>query len=319
MNNHEPKKYSTEWYEDFPYDDTRYYGLILKGKQTEKQTVSVDMKRFCECFHIDDYRKNLKTNKNSQLFKPAKSKQDDYKVNVIKKELSLIKKEWMESQKIFIDQFLSEIKGYDFTAADDDNFQMGIADYDEAATYAHIRSAYSHQYAEFKRNKLYYSLYAQYFHQLAAQIDAVTLKLLTENDYENNYFDRGAFLAFKGPNTESSIKNLDSYKHHEKMYALWNFIKHNSGSTYDKVKEHYPEILIDQEYKQGELACYYINFSNGLIEQTIDGVKDFLVKYCQIVFNEDEKEADWNYDDFFHSYVSDAINEYYNPLGLPNY
>ena len=49
------------------------------------------------------------------------------------------------------------------------------------------------------------------------------------------------------------------------------------------------------------------------------GVKRFLIEYCQIVFDEDEEEAEWNYDDFFHSYVSDAINYYYNPLGLPDY
>lgn len=319
MKNQESRKYSIEWYEEFPYDDTRHYGLFLKGKQTKKQTVSVDMKRFCECFHIDDNRKNLKTKKNSPLFKPANSKQDDYKVNIIKKELSLIKKEWMESQKIFIDQFLLEIKGYDFTAADDDNFQMGIADYDEAATYARINSTLSYEYAEYKKTKLYFGLYAQYFHQLAAQIDAVILKLLTDNGYEEDRFDRRALLAFKGPNKESSIKNLDSYKNYQQMYALWNFIKHNSGSTYNKVKQHYPDILIDHEYNQGDLACYFINFSNELIEQTIDGVQEFLIEYCQIVFDEDEKEAEWNYCDFFHFHVSGAINDYYNPLGLPDY
>jgi len=318
MKNHEPKKYSIEWYEDIPYDDTRYYGLFLKGKKTEKQMVSVDMKRFCEYFHIDDDRKNLKTNKNSQLYKPAKSKEDDYKVNVIKKELSLIKKEWMESQKIFIDQFLSEIKGHDFTAADDDNLQMGIANYDEAATYARIKSAYSHQYADFKRTKLYNSLYAQYFHQLAAQIDAVILKLLTDNGYEGNSYNREALLAFKGTKKES-ILELDSYNNYDKMYTIWNFLKHNSQSTFKSVEKKCPEILISQEYNQGDLSCYLINFSNELIEQTIDGVQKFLIDYCKLVFDEDEREAEWNYEDFFHSYVSDAINDYYNPLGLPDY
>jgi len=324
MAKHEPEKHSPEWYENLSYEDTRYYGLFKKGKKSEQQTIWVDMKRFFEYFYGDvaDERKNLKSNKNGYLFKPAKSKKEDYKVNIIKNALSEIQKEWVDSQKIFIDQFLSEIKGHDFTAADDDNFQMGIADYDEASTYARIKSAYSHQYAEFKQTKLYYSLYAQYFHQLAAQIDAVTLKLLTENGYKPNYFDRGTFLAFKGPkgqDKKSSITCLESYKQHEKMYAIWNFIKHNSGSTYDKVKEHCPDVLVDHEYQQGELACFYIQFSNELIEQTIDGVKEFLIEYCETIFDEDAKEAEWNYEDFFYGRVVDAINEYYNPLGLPDY
>jgi hypothetical protein len=321
MAKHEPKKHSPEWYENLSCEDTRYYGFFLRGKKSEPQTVWIDMKRFFEYFYGDDAdeRKNLKSNKNGHLFKPAKSKEEDYKVNRIKNALSEIQKEWVDSQKIFIDQFLSEIKGHDFTAADDDNFMMGIADYNDASSYARIRSAYSHQYAEFKKQKLYYSLYAQYFHQLAAQIDAVALKLLTENGYESDRFDRDAFLAFKGPKVEASITGLKSYRNHEKLYAIWNFIKHNSGSTYDKVKEHCPEVLIDHEYKQGELACFYIQFSNELIEQTIDGVKEFLIEYCEIVFDEDAKEAEWNYDDFFHAQVADAINFYYNPLGLPDY
>ena len=276
MKKHEPKKHSTEWYEDFSYEDTRYYGVFLKGKKNTKQSLSVDMKRFCECFSIEDDRKNLKTNKNSQLFKPKKTKVDDYKLNIIKRELDHIKKEWIGSQKVFIDKFLSEIRGYNFTVTDDNNFLSGIADHDEAASYANIRTWQSQQYAEFKRTNLYFSLYAQYFHQLAAQIDAITLRLLTENGYEPDDFDRKAFLAFKGPkgqDKESSITKLESYKYHEKMYAIWNFIKHNSKSTYEKVKKHCPEVLSDREYSQGELACYYINFSNELIEQTIDGGK----------------------------------------------
>ncbi len=316
MNNQKSKKYSTEWCEDFPQDDTRYYGLIIKHLNTEKQSVSVNMKRFCEYFHIKDERKSLRSNKNSQLFKPAKSSSQDYNVNVIKKELLRIKNEWLHSQKFFIDQFLAEIKGHNFTPIDDDNFQMGYVDFDEAATNTRIKSALSEQYAEYKSNHLYFSLYAQYYHQLAAQMDAVILKLLTDNGYEGDYYDRGVLLAFKGPNTEASIRDLDSYKHYEKMYTVWNFIKHNSGSTYEKVKEHCPEVLVDHEYNQGDLACFFIQFSNELIEETINGVQEFLIQYCQIVFNEDEKTAEWNHDEFFLAYVTSEINEYIDPMGF---
>jgi len=30
-----------------------------------------------------------------------------------------------------------------------------------------------------------------------------------------------------------------------------------------------------------------------LIEETIDGVKGFLIQHCQIVFEEDERTAEW--------------------------
>ena len=50
MKNHEPKKHSPEWYETLSYEDTRYYGLFLRGKKSEQQAVWVDMKRFFEYF-----------------------------------------------------------------------------------------------------------------------------------------------------------------------------------------------------------------------------------------------------------------------------
>jgi Tfp pilus assembly protein PilE len=101
MNNHEPKKHSPEWYEsEFSPDDTRYYGLYLKGKKSDQQAVLIDMRRFFEYFHgEEDNRMNLRTNKNSLLFKPSKSVASDYKVNIIKQSLSFIKKEWLDSRK----------------------------------------------------------------------------------------------------------------------------------------------------------------------------------------------------------------------------
>ena len=318
MNNQKPKKYSVEWCEEYPQDDSRFYGVIIKNLNTENQSVSVNMKRFCDYFHIDGERKSLRSNKNSLLFKPAKTRALDYNINVIKKELLRIKNEWQHTQKIFIDQFLSEIKGHNFTPMNNDNLQMGYVDYDEAATNARIKSALSEQYAEYKRTNLYYSLYAQYFHQLAAQIDAAILRLLTKNGYEGDKYNRSVLLAAIVPNSDSSIVDLASYRHYEKMYAIWNFIKHNSSSTYDKVKEHCPEVLVDHEYKQGELACFYIHFSNELIEEIINGVREFLIQYCQIVFNEDEKTAKWNHDEFFHSHVATEIDEYIDPMGFGN-
>ncbi|MBB6481528.1 hypothetical protein [Spirochaeta isovalerica] len=318
MNNPKPKKYSVEWCEQYHQDDSRFYGVIIKNLNTENQTVSVNMERFCDYFHIHDKRKTLKSNKNSLLYKPAKSRALDYNINVIKKELQRIKNEWLNTQKIFIDQFLSEIKGHDFTPIDDDNLQMGYVDFDEAEVNARIKSALSHQYAEYKRNNLYFSLYAQYYHQLAAQIDATIIKLLTENGWEDDKYNRGVLLAFKGPNnaSELSIKELKSYRHYEKMYAIWNFLKHNSGSTYQTVKDHCPEVLVESEYEQGDLACFFIQFSNDLIEETINGMQEFLIQYCEIVFGENEDEAGWNHDDFFLAYVTAEINEYIDPMGF---
>jgi hypothetical protein len=150
----------------------------------------------------------------------------------------VIKREWNSTQKPFIKRFLSEVKGIVYNHADDDLFQSGIVDIDEAIDNARMVTLLSNSYAEFKKHQLFYSLYAQYFHQFVSQVDAMILRTLTHNGYEDDKFNRNVFYAFKSDNQES-IKNLDGFTEYDKMYAVWNFIKHNSLSTYQAVKNNY--------------------------------------------------------------------------------
>lgn len=58
---------------------------------------------------------------------------------------------------------------------------------------------------------------------------------------------------------------------------MWNFIKHNSKSTYDRIKDSYPQALAEgREYKQGDLAVCSVNFSDEMIVSLMDGVSTFL-------------------------------------------
>lgn len=52
-----------------------------------------------------------------------------------------------------------------------------------------------------------------------------------------------------------------------KLYAIWNFLKHNNLSTYEALKNSYPEAIIEvnRKYTQGELVLFYINFDETLI------------------------------------------------------
>lgn len=52
-------------------------------------------------------------------------------------------------------------------------------------------------------------------------------------------------------------------------------------------------------YKQGELAIFYMQFTNELMEKLLGGVITFFIEYCKVFFNEDYEEAQWNYDGFF--------------------
>ncbi|GHU97511.1 hypothetical protein FACS189483_03690 [Spirochaetia bacterium] len=107
--------------------------------------------------------------------------------------------------------------------------------------------------------------------------------------------------------------------HYVQMYAIWNFLKHNSLSTYQVIKDNYSDILNEGEYKQGELACYYVKLSDDLIDSIPSGVERFLKEYCKLVFSEDENEAAWNYDDYFTMQVYDAMQAEFNPLGISDF
>jgi hypothetical protein len=65
-----------------------------------------------------------------------------------------------------------------------------------------------------------------------------------------------------------------------------------SISTYQALKDNYGDILIEGEYKQGELACYYIKLSDGLIGSVLSGVERFLKEYCKLVPG--KSESVWN-------------------------
>lgn len=314
MSKQEIKKYSTEWYDELSPVDTRYYGVFEHNKYTEKESISVDMKRFCSYFGIDDGIKNLTSNKKSPFYKPTKVSRLDYKINYVKEEISLIKRDWND-QKAYISKVLSEIKGIEYSLVDDD-FHMGIVDSEEAGTNAIFKTKASEIIEDHKKEKLRRSLYAQSFHQLAAQIDAVIIRLLTNNGWEGDRFTRDSLISFKGPK-EESIKELESYKYYNKMYVVWNFLKHNSNSTYEKVKNSCNDILIRTDYKQGNLSCYFMDISESLIDELIKGVLSFLVEYCSIIFEEDKTLANWDYEHFFRNCAQTEIYSITNPFDAP--
>jgi hypothetical protein len=308
------QEHNVNRYDDFDVVDTRYYGLFIKGRE-KSQYVLIDPKRFQKVLALPDEIKSIMDKRNTPLFRPAKKSILDYNVNFLLRELHALICGWNNEQKPFIKRFLSEINGIEYHFTDDDLFQSGILDTDEAVDSARMKTWFSHSYAEFKRDYLFSSLYAQYFHQMASHIDAILLQLLTRNGYEGDKFNRNILYAFKGKNSEN-VKSLDGFTEYDKMYSIWNFLKHNSLSTFNSLRESFPQVLKTHEYKQGELACFLINFSDELIASIFSGMRLFFEEYCRLVFGEDAKEAFWNSDEYFLNIVQNEIAEVDDPMGL---
>lgn len=100
---------------------------------------------------------------------------------------------------------------------------------------------------------------------IAEYDEAVTVLVLSKQNAIIDRFNRNMLYA-TAVGKDKKVIELPSFKHYNKLYCFWNFIKHNSISTYEKLYLNYPEVICKgKEYKQGVPAFYIINFSDELI------------------------------------------------------
>ncbi|GHV82268.1 hypothetical protein AGMMS49991_08260 [Spirochaetia bacterium] len=303
-------------YESYDLCDTRYYGVFLKGPRDDQRTF-IDPKRWQKLFNLPKAVKTVMDKRKGPLFQPARKMKQDYNVNCMLNDLAEIRRDWEETNKPIINRVLSEISGKLFIPGVDDLYQSGIIDFTEAATRATMKNWISSSVAETMKNKLFNSLRAQFFHQMVSQVEALLIKTLTKNGYEKDKFDRTVFYTFKGAK-EENIRELDGFAEYDKMYAIWHFIKHNSLSTFTCLKTKFPDTLKKSDYIQGEIACFYVDFNDTLIDTIFSGVEKFITGYCHIVFGEDAEEAAWNSEEFFKDIVFREIRELEDPFGIDN-
>ena len=177
----------------------------------------------------------------------------------------------------------------------------GILEYDEANEKAFM--------AGLKRISNYKiiikSLYAQFFHLLMSNIDALCLKMLTscgykEDDYTKMQFDN-YMQKLQGDNP-IAFRQYENYQLYDRAFTVWNFLKHNSLRAYKNLKSRYPNMIWDP----GE------NF----ILDCINNLHLFFDELCEKSLGENADDAQWDYDDYFLEKVQDQIDVIMNPLGL---
>jgi hypothetical protein len=81
------------------------------------------------------------------------------------------------------------------------------------------------------------------------------------------------------------------------------------------MQKNYPEMLLTDSYRNGEMSQYYLKIGDEYIESMLEELLSFYEDLCSDFFDEDVEAADWNYDDYFAEKVKQAINEITNPLG----
>ena len=129
--------------------------------------------------------------------------------------------------------------------------------------------------------------------------------------------------------SENKIRSLSHFESFDKFYSIWNFTKHNSPSTYKKIKKNWPELLYSKEkdswftldFPSEHLAIEYLKINDKFITSLFDPLLEFYYEFCELCYGEPKHHSLWDYDDYFLDIVDEHIKDekelIENPMGLP--
>ena len=290
------------------YDNRGHYGLFIKSGR-----VKLDTKRYKKFFKLPD---NKIEHRKSVYYTPNKIHRHDYLSNIFSDKLLELKKLWLNefSKAIDIIKTPKQIEDDVRTV----NLMDGVLDYDEANM--------SGMLANIRRQKPYKfvikSIYAQFFQQMMAEINALSLRVMVSQGYKSEDFSKKAFDIFiqgKQKSNQIQFPDFDNYYIFDRAYLVWNFLKHNSLRSYEELKRKYPEMIYDPDskYENGDLSLSVLKIDENFIINCLDNMHNFFDEVCIRGFGENPDDAEWDYDDYFINQVDDEIECLTNPLGLP--
>lgn len=290
------------------YDNRGHYGLFIKSGR-----VKLDTKRYKKFFKLPD---NKIEHRKSVYYTPSRIRKYDYLSNIFSDKLLQLKRLWINEFSKAIDIIKTPKQVEDDVRTV--NLMDGVLDYDEANM--------SGMLANIRRQKPYKfvikSIYAQFFQQMMAEINALSLRVMVSQGYKSEDFSKKAFDIFiqgKQKSNQIQFPDFDNYYIFDRAYLVWNFLKHNSLRSYDELKRKYPEMIYDSNnnYKNGDLALTVLKIDERYILDCLENLHKFFDEVCERGFDENIKDAKWDYDNYFIEQVDLEIEAITNPLGLP--
>lgn len=306
------KKFSSRY--GSPVEWPEYYGLFT----SKNGSIMIDPKRFHKKIGmISDEQMKVMNKRNTVFYHPSKKHRNDYYISWFIDEIEDIMNNFLNVHKPIIDKSIENIKNMkaDVVAGDYANFMMGISSIEAATAWANYVNSINKYEVILQKVELYNSLYAQFFHIMASRIEAVSVKFYNKYDPNIKKFTRDKLYDNLSPK-KISPRTLPNYKSHDKLYCIWNFIKHNNSDTYETLKEKYPEVLVDSQYHSGELAIHYVKLNEELIIELLKGTEAFFIEWFELILDEKYANSLWDYEDWFSEFVDDEIENLTNPLGL---
>lgn len=303
-----------EDYEKCSVDSEDYYGLFRVAHESRESRIKIDPVRMEEMGILDEeIIKNINSKpRNNEYYMPTQRHRGDYMVNRFRDTTKFLRENWHQEFSMAIKAIKTPEEAGD--NARTDALMDGVLEHEEACIVGIMES--------FRRKKKYdfviASIYAQYIHFIGSLIESTMLQVLIAKEYPHTVFNRDLALKFINKSFAKDVSEITSYELYERFYRLWNFLKHNSQDTYDRLKKSWPEIVADK-YKHGDFALKYVKIHNKIIDELLDGLEAFFKEFCKEVFGEAVEEAWWDYDEFFIEQVNSMIEDFTNPYGLPDY
>ena len=309
---HDYNKYSNNFAgTQIPMDDERYYGIHRDGARAK-----IDIKRLkkVKVSGIDDSVLDAASAipRNTTYFLPKKLHRHDYVINQFRDKLAELTANWFEFKNAFSAGIQSpRAVGEQVTLH---NLNMGYQDLEEATVSGHLAAARR----ENVYRKLWISQCAQFIHQMATELDALLLRKCVYLGFQEKEVTRGKMHTYLNGTMrgKAQIERLSGYDVYTKFFMVWNMLKHNSEDLFEKVSKNYPDMLLTDTYRNGEMSQYYMKIGDEYIEAMLKDLLIFYESLCSEFFGEDTEVAAWNYDDFFTEAVKRVIEENSNPLGI---
>lgn len=275
-----------------------FYGVIIKDKH-----VKIDTKRYKKFFALPDNKIEIR---NTVYYQPSRVHKLDYYCNFFRTRCEMLLEKYNTEFRIAIEAIKTPKQVKDNLRVQLLNTGEDFETAHEAALLKGIKRINPYKYA-------IKSLYAQFFHQMMAEIDAQTCRVIIplgfrEDDFSKKSFD--VFIQSKQGSNAIPFRNFQYYNVYDRAYSVWNFLKHNSKKAYDILKKYYPEMVYDPEnlYKNGDLALSVLKLDERYILNVLKELPLFFDEVCRLGFNENTDDAKWDYEDYFMKEVKSKID-----------
>lgn len=286
-----------------------YYGILIKNGRAR-----IDTKRYRKFFEIPDTKIE---HRKSVYYLPTKKNRDEYYCNRFYDLTLNLKNQWINEYSEILKLIKTPKDVEDETRVN--SLMDGVLSYEEACNNAIFKGLMRKN----EYQNLILTIYSQFYQQMMSQIDALSLKIIVENGYQNKKFSREEFDTFiQGKQEKSNCVSFFDFKFYytyNKAYRIWNFLKHNSEKAYNSLKKYFPELICDpnNKYRNGDPATSVLKIDDSLIIKTLEELPLFFDEVCEKGFKENPKDAKWDYDEYFIDKAKEQIELIENPLDLP--